>query len=50
MQLLESCRATLPGSVPLLLEVIFTLAQDEWPQVRYGEGGGGGRMIWVCSA
>lgn len=33
MQLLERCSATLVSSVPTLLEVIFTLAQDDWPQV-----------------
>ena len=33
MQLLESCSPTLPAAAPLLLEVLFTLAQDDWPQV-----------------
>jgi hypothetical protein len=33
MDLLDNCSGTLQNSTENLLEAVFTLAQDEWPQV-----------------
>ena len=33
MKLLEQCSSTLQDCHEVLFEVLFTLAQDEWPQV-----------------
>ena len=33
-QLLDSCAVSLAGSAELFLELLFTLAQDDWPQAH----------------